>query len=66
LRKYFLRYKFCIPRNMSDIILELRNVNVLLYIDLQILLHTIDKLKANKNIRAVAHYKVYLQESSVF
>jgi hypothetical protein len=51
---------------MSDIILEFRIVDVLLYIDLHILFHTIDKLKANKNVRAVAHNKVYLHESSYF
>jgi len=64
LRKYFLRHRFCIPTNVSDIIIEFRNVDILLYIDLQILFHTIYKLKANKRIRAVAHDKVYLHESN--
>jgi len=66
LRKYFLRYRFCIPRNVSDIIIEFRNVDILFYIALQILFHTIHKLNANKNIRAVARNKVYLHESNVF
>ena len=53
-------------RNVSDIILEFRIIDILQYIYLQILFHAIDRIQANKNIRAAAHYEVYLHESSVF